>query len=106
MANVSVRTFVTALVLLNLGCSDVTSKENSAVSDGHNDVKSILPVNTIKMGTVGPGRLSEVKCEKESDIGTVLLNDEGYPYFCVSNDGKVFWATPRMKELEVISAPS
>lgn len=31
----------------------------------------------------------------------MLLNDNGYPYFCVLQNGKVLWMTPLMNEILV-----
>ncbi|MDK9773331.1 hypothetical protein [Vibrio sp. B181a] len=90
--------FTIAITFL-LGCSEANLEANSEASSDVSGQKLTLPLNTIKIQTIGIGRLGEVKCTKEGDIGILLLNDNGYPYFCVRHNGKVLWMTPIMKDL-------
>ncbi|EJE4208776.1 hypothetical protein M3899_003260 [Vibrio parahaemolyticus] len=92
---------ITIAVTFLLGCSEANLDANLEASSDVSDQKLTLPLNTIKMQTIDIGRFGEVKCAKEGDIGTLLLNDNGYPSFCVRHNGKVLWMTPIMKELTV-----
>ncbi|MDK9789861.1 hypothetical protein [Vibrio sp. D431a] len=99
--NKTTHLLITIAVTFLLGCSEANLDANSEASSAVSDQKLVLPLNTIKMQTIGIGRFGEVKCAKEDDIGTVLLNDNGYPSLCVRHNGKVLWMTPIMKELTV-----
>jgi len=101
LIKITTRLVTTIVSIFLFGCSEDGLKVNSEVSSDMSDQKLTLPLNTIKMQTIPIGRFEEVKCTKEGDIGTLLLIDNGYPYFCVRHNGKVLWMTPIMKELAV-----